>query len=61
MTIWIQIIVTRKYINHKDYYKQLLRIENKPNSVTGGGGADDENYNIIQNTSKQGDTWKISF
>lgn len=59
MTIWIQIIVTRKYINHKDYYKQLLRIENKPNSVI-GGMADDEKYNIIQNTSKQGDTWKIS-
>lgn len=47
-------------MNHKDYYKQLLRIENKPNSVI-GGMADDEKYNIIQNTSKQGDTWKISF
>lgn len=56
MTIWIQIIVTRKYINHKDYYKQLLRIENKPNSVIGGGMADDEKYNRIQKTSKQGDT-----
>lgn len=57
MTICIQIIVTRKYINHKDYYKQLLRIENKPNSVIGGGGgADDEKYNRIQKTSKQGDT-----